>query len=937
MIKPIQSNEIFNTPFVSNKSWSLNSSSSIQTVEEGYFVSSSYNFYDSASAALYGFTAAEQNDNGTYKRLVYQLVKNAYYNSNIALNFGLETTDTDKVVKILQNTCIRVTLPRIYFGDSILRDSVVITDYSKDKVYTFFDDTYGNLYVDGTHFINYVDLTSNVYSPPTVNFTATPLSGYAPLTTVLSPSIQGNATEFLWNLGDGTTSTSSNAFSHVYVDPGTYTVSLTATGFGGSSTKTRSNYITANVVIPAPTIDFSFTPTEGYVPLQITFTSSTSNVDYYTWNFGDGTTSSLANPVKTYSSPGIYTVSLTGTGGGGTRTTTKINCIEADAIPLPSPNFIATPNTGYATITSMAFTDGTTSNPLYPVTAWSWNFGDGGATSSLQNPTKTYSTPGTYTVSLTASNAGGSATHTKTNYVTVSAVTIPVASFTITPSSGDIPLTSSFDNTSTGIGSLTYSWNFGDTTTSNLEDPPVKVYTTKGAYLVSLTASNAGGTDTETHTVIASDPADRLDYSPSAQLMNWSTTGGGFPILTNNQNVTLTDFKKLIDVSNIKTIQVNSTTNPITTISNTDYYTQLETLDISNQSLTSLGVSELIGTPNLTTLNLSNNTALSNITISDLTNLRYVVYNNNNLSGTVDFSSRTPLILLSVTNENISAINVTGNTGLTSLYTYINPNLTQITGLNTCTSINVLQVWNCDLRGTGPTPINVSALTNLIILQISGNANLAALNVTNNTILRELYCQDDGLSTLDVTNNPELLILQANGNSLTTLNLTNNIKLKTLFLYANTGLTLPTGFSGLTQLEWLSVYNCNITVPLNCTSFTQLKIVDAGNTSLPSVNLSTCTNLESISIRNSPSVTTFNLPTTLSNTTVVSGQGCALTASAVNDILVKLDANGKVNPTPGSSSFYWVSLIGGTNAAPTGAGITAKNNLIAKGWSVTTN
>ena len=928
MIKPIQSNEIFNTPFVSNKSWSLNSSSSIQTVEEGYFVSSSYNFYDSASAALYGFTAAEQNDNGTYKRLVYQLVKNAYYNSNIALNFGLETTDTDKVVKILQNTCIRVTLPRIYFGDSILRDSVVITDYSKDKVYTFFDDTYGNLYVDGTHFINYVDLTSNVYSPPTVNFTATPLSGYAPLTTVLSPSIQGNATEFLWNLGDGTTSTSSNAFSHVYVDPGTYTVSLTATGFGGSFTKTRSNYITANVVIPAPNIDFSFTPIEGYVPLQVTFTSSTSNVDYYTWNFGDGTTSSLANPVKTYSSPGIYTVSLTGTGGGGTRTTTKINCIEADAIPLPSPNFIATPNTGYATITSMAFTDGTTSNPLYPVTAWSWNFGDGGATSSLQNPTKTYSTPGTYTVSLTASNAGGSATHTKTNYVTVSAVTIPVASFTITPSSGDIPLTSSFDNTSTGIGSLTYSWNFGDTTTSNLEDPPAKVYTTKGAYLVSLTASNAGGTDTETHTVIASDPADRLDYSPSTQLMNWGTDGG--TILFSNPNVTLADFKTLIDVSNIKAIQINSTTNPITTISNTDYYTALESLLISNQSLTSISG---IGVTNLKYLLLEDNPSLSSITISDLPNLEIISFRNNNLSGTLNLSSRTPLFLLTVADNNIASLNVTGNTGLTTLYTYINPNLTVITGLNTCTAMNVLQVWNCNLVGA---TFDISALASLVILQISGNSNLSTLDVTNNTLLRELYCQDDNLSTLDVTNNTALTILAANGNSLTSLNLTNNTKLKTLLLYANTGLALPTGFSGLTELEWVDIYNCNVTVPLNCTPFLNLRRVSAGNTSLPSVNLSTCTKLEWIYIRSSPSVTTLNLPATLSNTTLVYGDGCALTAAAINDILVKLDANG-VSNTQSVTNNYIIKLDGGTNAAPTGAGITAKNNLIAKGWSVTTN
>ena len=931
MIKNIQTNEIFSTPFTSNKSWSLNSSGSIQTVEEGYFVSSSYNFYDSASAALYGFTASEQNSNGSYKRLVYQLVKNSYYNSNIAQSFGLETTDTDKVFKVLQNTCIRVTLPRIYFGDSILRDSVVITDYSKDKVYTFFDDTYGNLYVDGTHFINYVDLTTNVYSAPTVNFTGTPLSGFAPLSVTLTPIVQGNATEFLWDLGDGNTSTSSTAFTYVYIDPGTYTISLTVTGFGGTTTKTRTNYVVANVVIPAPIIDFSFTPPDGYVPLTVTFTSNTTNVDYYTWDFGDGTTSNSPNPSKTYSTDGIYTVSLTGTGGGGTRTTTKTNCIEVVAIPLPSPNFIATPNTGYATITSMAFTDGTTSNPLYPVTTWLWNFGDS-TTSTSQNPTKTYSTPGTYTVSLTATNAGGSATHTKTGYVTVASVTVPVANFTINKSSGDIPLDVTFVNTSTGIGALTYSWDLDDGTgaqTTTNPSPNPYSFSVKGTYDVALTATNTGGSDTETKTIIASDPADRLDYSPSTQLMNWGTNGG--TLIFENQNVTLVNFKTLIDVSNIKSIQINSTTNPITTISNTDYYTALESLLISNQSLTSISG---IGVTNLKFLLLEDNPSLSSIIISDLPNLLAISFRNNSLSGPLNLSSRTPMFLLTVADNNITSLNVTGNTGLTTLSTYLNSNLTIITGLNTCTAMNQLQVWNCNLVGA---TFDISALASLVILQISGNSNLSTLDVTNNTLLRELYCQDDNLSTLDVTNNTALTILAANGNSLTSLNLTNNTKLKTLLLYANTGLALPTGFSGLTELEWVDIYNCNVTVPFDCTPFLNLIRVSAGNTSLPSVNLSTCTKLESIHITNSPSVTTFNLPTTLSNTTVVSGQNCALTASAVNDTLVKLDANGKVNPTTGSSNSYLVNFTGGTNAAPTGAGITAKNNLIAKGWSVTTN
>jgi len=503
-----------------------------------------------------------------------------------------------------------------------------------------------------------------------------------------------------------------------------------------------------------------------------------------------------------------------------------------------------------------------------------------------------------------------------------------VANFTIINPSGDIPLTSTFDNTSTGIGTLTYAWDFGDSTTSALEDPPAKVYTTKGTYSVVLNVSNTAGSDTETKTIIASDPADRLDYSPSTQLMDWGTDGGA--LVFANPNITLADFKTLIDVSNIKSIQIKSTEYPITTISNTNYYTQLETLAISNQLLTSISG---IGVTNLMYLILEDNPSLSSITISDLPNLKYIIFRNNNLSGTLNLSSRTPLFLLTVADNNITSLNVTGNTGLTTLYTYLNPNLTVITGLNTCTNMNGLQVWNCNLVGA---TFDISALTSLVILQISGNSNLSTLDVTNNTLLRELYCQDDNLSTLDVTNNTALTILAANGNLLTSLNLTNNTKLKTLLLYANTGLALPTGFSGLTELEWVDIYNCNVTVPFDCTPFLNLKKVSAGNTSLPSVNLSTCTKLEWIYIRSSPSVTTLNLPATLLNTTMMYADGCGLTAAAINDILVKLDANG-VSNTQSVTTNYTIRLDGGTNAAPTGAGITAKTNLISKGWNVTTN
>ena len=931
MIKSIQSNEIFNTPFSSNKSWTLSASSSVQTVEEGFFVSSSYNFFDSASAAQYGFVVDTQNSNGTYKRLVYQLIKNAYYNPNIAQSFGLETTDTDKVVKILQNSCVRITLPRIYFGESILRDSVVLVDRSKDKDYIIYDDTYGNLYVDGTHFIDYTETTSSLYSAPTVDFTASPLSGFAPLATTVSPIVSGNVTEYLWDLGDGTTSISSSAFSHVYTNPGTYTISLTASGFGGTKTKTRTNYITANAVIPLPTVSFTGTPLSGYIPLTVSFTNSTTGASSYLWSFGDLSGSASENPSHVYTSAGIYDVTLVATNAGGSTTLTIPSYITALVVPVPVADFELSPLTGvYASITTINFTNKTTG--VGPIT-YLWNFGDTN-TSTSENPTHIYSTPGTYTITLTATNVGGSDSEIKTNIITVSSGIVPVASFTLTPSVGDIPLSVAFTNTTSEnavFNPYSWAWNFGDTNTSTSKNPSPNTYSTKGTYTVSLTATNVAGSSTPaTTTVTAYDPADRLDYSPSTQLMNWGDGTRGLPGVTFYDNITLASFKSIIDPTNIKTIEVTSATNPITTISNTNYYTALKTLDLSNQNLSSISG---IGISGLLRLTLDNNSSLSSINVSDLTSLSTLAASDCNLSGTFNINGKPTLtnLWLNSSNGALTTINVTGNTGLNWLSAYDNSGLTSITGLSDCTNMYMLIMFNCDLRGTGLTPFNISALTELRFLQVSGNPNMASLDVTNNTKLTALYCQDNGLSSINTSNNTELQYLAVNGNSLTSLNVTNNTKLIFLYMYANTSVGIPTGFSGLTKLKDLAMAQCGITVPINCTPFVDLETFSCGDsdTNIPSVNLSTCTKLKSVIITKCSLITTFNLPASVPQLKTVYGYQCALTAAEVNSILTKLDANG--------ISGGQVELYGGTNAAPTGAGITAKNNLLSKGWTVTTN
>lgn len=246
---------------------------------------------------------------------------------------------------------------------------------------------------------------------PTANFSATPTSGNAPMSVTFADISTGNPTAWSWNFGDGTTSTVQSP-AHTYASAGTYTVSLTASNSSGSNTVTKTNLI--SVTTAAPTANFSASPTSGTAPLAVTFNDASSgNVTGWSWNFGDGTSSTAKTAVKSYSNPGTYTVSLTVSGPSGSNTVTKTNYISVTAAP-PVANFTANPTSGTGPLV-VSFTDTSTGT----VTGCSWNFGDG-TSSTKQNPVHTYANAGTYTVSLTATGPAGSNTKTQTGYVTVS-------------------------------------------------------------------------------------------------------------------------------------------------------------------------------------------------------------------------------------------------------------------------------------------------------------------------------------------------------------------------------------------------------------------------------------------------------------------------------------------------------------------------------------
>ncbi|MFA5296430.1 MAG: PKD domain-containing protein, partial [Methanoregulaceae archaeon] len=116
-----------------------------------------------------------------------------------------------------------------------------------------------------------------------------------------------------------------------------------------------------------------------------------------------------------------------------------------------------------------------------------------GNTSDLQNPQHTYTTPGNYTVNLTVTNDCGEDSVSKVNIVTAEPCILPVADFTADPESGPVPLTVQFTDTSSG-GPHTWSWEFGDGNTSDLQNPQ-HTYTTPGNYTVNLTVTNDCGED----------------------------------------------------------------------------------------------------------------------------------------------------------------------------------------------------------------------------------------------------------------------------------------------------------------------------------------------------------------------------------------------------------------------------------------------------------
>ncbi|MCL4253610.1 MAG: PKD domain-containing protein, partial [Anaerolineae bacterium] len=365
---------------------------------------------------------------------------------------------------------------------------------------------WGNVVVNNIRIQNRVPLpvpTNTQVPAPIAAFTQDKVTGIAPLTVnFINLSSPANLiTGFTWNFGDNTTSTQISPVK-TFNNPGTYTVTLTATGPGGSSNVSRQ--ITVQSANP-PVAGFTTDKTTGSAPLTVQFTNASTGgqVSNYLWNFSDGTTSTEQNPSHQFTNVGTYNVILTVSGPGGsssaTRQITVGNPIQASIQATPDTNNPLRINL-VATVTGGSGT----------YTAYDWDFGNGQTLFGQVTPNAsvTYASANTYTITLTVTDSTG-AKKTVTQPVTLQAPPDPLAGdFTITQTNST-DLAVGFSATATGgSGVYTYTWDFGDSNTGNGEAVNHN-YGTAGTYDVTLTISDGADTTTVTKQVTI-DPVQQI-------------------------------------------------------------------------------------------------------------------------------------------------------------------------------------------------------------------------------------------------------------------------------------------------------------------------------------------------------------------------------------------------------------------------------------------
>lgn len=327
-----------------------------------------------------------------------------------------------------------------------------------------------------------------IYDNPVVNFTSDKAFGCAPLDvqfTDWSTAGTDSITQWLWDFNDGNISTLQNPI-HTYTQQGEYDVKLKVTTANGCfKAIEKQNFIKTEGLLKAA-FTYNAIGANCAAPTTVQFTNNstgTGNLTYL-WSFGDGSTSTLQNPVHIYNLNGTFNVSLAVTNQLGCTDT--IQTFNAISIGTVQANFNI-PDSICAETKLDLFN---TSTPA--VVSNNWYFGDGTGSTQI-NPSVTYLNAGTYTIKL-ISNFGACVDSVEK---TIQVLAKPIANFTATNTTNcSIPLQTQFTNTS--MGGEFYHWNFGDGTNSTLQNP-THSFSFYGMYNISLQVIATNGcSDTKT-------------------------------------------------------------------------------------------------------------------------------------------------------------------------------------------------------------------------------------------------------------------------------------------------------------------------------------------------------------------------------------------------------------------------------------------------------
>ena len=233
------------------------------------------------------------------------------------------------------------------------------------------------------------------------------------------------ATTYIWNFGDSSSSTpgtnGTDSVTHTYSKPGTYYVTLTGTTACGSVVKTDSVF-----VFGTPKVNFTVAPNTTVCKGDtVRFNNLTDTASFYNWKFGDGLTSGVVSPTKTYSTSGNYDVKLIATRThslplGGTMSCTDSSSIQTITVRDSMPGSFTITQLGTGCLPYNVQLNNTTTITTVPYNT-NWNFGST-ITSQLGNTvTQSFTALGQYNVIMTASN--GYCTYVDSQKVTVAGTT----------------------------------------------------------------------------------------------------------------------------------------------------------------------------------------------------------------------------------------------------------------------------------------------------------------------------------------------------------------------------------------------------------------------------------------------------------------------------------------------------------------------------------